>query len=426
MFLDFTLRVRVSTVMDSWSNYLERPETPAESRLFAHLQRQAKEAHPTEAIALFRQLFMDGNHYPVASILSDLDFIVDAGFAQSDYKYILNRSCYIFINAWWSFPNHRIFIPELIRVFEEPATSPFRSRMVMRQRALAQEFTQTQQYYALQRTAMAIEAEWDYTRYSESEKPLETIVSRYPYIYEYNLLTRDSNLDQRHTVQAVRKEAQRKFDVSLARYEAFRATHQSAPESEKAQKNPTLLRSEQLDFAMQQFKGKVDGSNTQRDLAQHFLTYSQWTRSYRDYKRDLYDYLVPVLQGRFSQGKHHFNQRLADHLQKTLSQHDSQSPNPALTEYTCKRLLNFLVVESAQRPDHANFFDLLGNIGSTLTISLLLKIVLLCGSAKPWLEKRLAILFNHYADRPKRDVIWLVEALENTNIALSVNFSCSS
>lgn len=407
--------------MDSWSNYLERPETPAESRLFAHLQEQAKTVHPSEAIALFRQLFMDGSHYPFASILSDLDFIINAGFAQTDYKYILNRSCYIYINAWWSTNCYRVFIPELIRVFEEPPTSTAQNRAVMRRRALAQSFTQSQQYFALQRTAMAIEAEWNHTRYHESEKPLETIISRYPYIYEYNLLTRDSNLDQRHTVRAMRQEAQHKFDVSLARYEAFRATYQNASEPEKAQKNPTLLRSDQLDFAMHQFKGKVDGCNTQRDLARQFLTYSQWTRSYRDYKRDLYDYLMPVIQGRFSQGKHHFNQRLADHLQKTLSQYDSQSLSASLIEHTCKRLLNFLVVESVQRPDHVNFFDLLGNIGSTLTVSLLLKIVLLCSSAKPWLEQRLAILFNHYAPRPKRDVIWLVEALENTNIAFSVN-----
>ncbi|MGB3491929.1 MAG: hypothetical protein WBA57_04325 [Elainellaceae cyanobacterium] len=412
--------------MNSWSNYLERPETPAENRLFAHLQAQAKDVHPTEAIASFRQLFIDGSHYPIPSILSDLDFIVNAGFAQNEYKFILNRSCYIFINAWWSISNYRIFIPELIRVFEEPSTSTSYNQTVKRQRALAQNFAQSQQYFALQRTAMAIEAEWNYTRYQESEKPLETIISRYPYIYEYNLLTRDSNLEQRHTVRAMRQEAQRKFDIDLARYGAFRTTHQNAPESEKARKNPTLLRTDQLDFAVQQFKGKVDGSNTQRDLAQQFITYSKWTRSYRDYKRDLYDYLMPVLQGRFSQGKHHFNQRLSDYLQKMLNQYDAQSPSASLNEHTCKKLLNFLVVESMQRPDHANFFDLLGNMGATLTVSLLLKIVLLCSNAKPWLEQRLAILFNHYAPRPKRDVIWLVEALENTNVAFSVNFPLSS
>lgn len=412
--------------MDSWSNYIERPETPAENRLFTHLQKQAKEARPTEAIALFRQLFMDGTQYPFPSILQDLGFIINAGFAQTEYKYILNRSCYIFINAWWSTAGDRVFIPELIRVFEEPLTTPTYNRTAMRQRALAQSFTQSQQYYALQRTAMAIEAEWNHTRYCESEKPLETIISRYPYIYEYNMLTRDSNLDQRQTVRAMRKEAQRKLELSLTRYDAFRTAYQDASEAEKATKNPTLLKPEQLDFAMQQFKGKVDGANTQRDLAQKFITYSKWTRSYRDYKRDLYDYLTPVIQGRFSQGRHHFNQRLADHLQKTLSQYDSQSPSEPLIEHTCKKLLSFLVVESPKRPDHANFIDLLGNIGSTLTVSLLLKIVLLCANAKPWLEQRLAILFNHYSPRPKRDVIWLVEALENTNVAFSLNFPSSS
>jgi hypothetical protein len=53
---------------------------------------------------------------------------------------------------------------------------------------------------------------------------------------------------------------------------------------------------------------------------------------------------------------------------------------------------------------------------------LLLKIALLSRKAKPHLEKRFSILFNHYESQVINDILWLVESLENLNLALIVNF----
>jgi hypothetical protein len=80
------------------------------------------------------------------------------------------------------------------------------------------------------------------------------------------------------------------------------------------------------------------------------------------------------------------------------------------------------VVESSHQPDHFIFVDLIANLGATPTIGLLLKIVLLCRKVKPYLEKRFSILFNHYESRIRDGIPWLVESLENLNIALSVHF----
>lgn len=408
--------------MDSWSNYLERPETSAEGRLYQHLLQQVKDHHPADAIDLFRQLFIEGVGYSNEHISKDLEWILKAGFVDKDFKFILNRSCYIYINSWWGHGSHRVFIPELIETFEAlPTTVPY-SFTEKRLRQLVKDFIQTEQYQALRRAALAMKAEWEQTQYKHSEKPLETIINRYPYVYEHNLLTRDSTLEQRRTVRAMRQEAQHQFDMDLSRYIARLALNRdSVLGQEVADKNPTLLAAPEFDQAVYQFTGKVDGQNTHRDLAKRFLTYSQWTRSYRDFKRDLYGYLTPAISSRF--GKHHFNRRLERFLQEILGQYDAYTPNDSLIEETCKKLINFLVVENPQHPDHANFIDLIGNVGATLTVALLLKVVLLCRQAKPWLEKRFSILFNHYAPRPKRDVVWLVEALENANIAFSTNFS---
>jgi hypothetical protein len=89
---------------------------------------------------------------------------------------------------------------------------------------------------------------------------------------------------------------------------------------------------------------------------------------------------------------------------------------------TCRKLLNFLVVESSQQPNHYIFCNLTANFGITPTIGLLLKIALICRQVKPYLEKRFSILFNHYEAYTKDKVEWLVESLENLNIAFSSNF----
>ena len=79
-------------------------------------------------------------------------------------------------------------------------------------------------------------------------------------------------------------------------------------------------------------------------------------------------------------------------------------------------------MESPQQPHHFVFLDLSSNIGVTRSIGLLLKIVLICRKVKSDLEKRFSILFNHYATFPRDKVSWLVESLENLNIAFGLNW----
>jgi hypothetical protein len=89
---------------------------------------------------------------------------------------------------------------------------------------------------------------------------------------------------------------------------------------------------------------------------------------------------------------------------------------------TSSNLLNYLVVESPQRPQHYVFADMMSNLGPTVTTGLLLKIVLLCRKVKPYLEKRFSILFGHYESCSRDGVPWLVKALDNLQIAFSVHF----
>ena len=409
--------------MDSWAHYFERPTTPAEIYLYDHLMREARTVEPARVVEHFRQLFVDGVSYSNPRAMKALEWIVNAPFSRSEFKFILNRSYYIVINAWRESSRNRVFIPALI---DTVLTSPVNPDSSTRNRHLwhlTQHFIQSEQYQALRRLALTIRSEnrGKEAQTKPSNGPLEMIIHRYPYVYEHNLLTQDSTVEQRHTVQSMRNEAQAKYDLELSRYVAYHRSSSYRNVAIFPAKNPTLLSDDRLNNALSQYVGKVDGRNTQRDLANCFLTYSKWTRSYSEFKGDLYDYLTLSMGSWFSGQR--FGSRLSDRLSFTLSQYDDKPPTNALFQETCKSLLNFLVVESPQNPEHTNFIDMLGNIGATLTISVLLKIILLCDHAKPWLERRFAILFNHYGDRPQTDVKWLVESMETLNVAMSTNFS---
>jgi hypothetical protein len=359
--------------------------------------------------------------------------MVDSPYIEKDFKFILNRSCHILINHWLMQPRLHSAIPEFVSQFDRIPTNPARSRTTTRIRQLVQQFQSTEQYAALQRLAQVVSQTPDY--YTGS-RPLRTLIRRYPCLYEANLLTRDSSSEQRRRVRQIRRQVQRQFERDLACYATHRQLGNSLPlqpdsrqngarfsqpqQSFAALQNPTLLTDRQIDRALLHFGGKIDGSNTYRDLAHRFVTYTSHTPSFRSFKDDLYEYLVESIDPKY--GNRQFNPRLHQFLKETLPEHHADPLTDVLMVQTCRRLLHLLVVDNPQRLNHTLFADLTGNLGITATIGLLLKIVLICRKVKPCLEARLAILFKHYETHASDAVTWLIQSLENLNIALSLNF----
>lgn len=410
-------------MMDTvWHHQSSRPAHLYEQIIYDHLLDCVVLESPERIIERFHQLFIDGTEYPDLRVRSALAKVVSSRQAGNDFKFTLNRSCYIPINHWLMQPKLHRFIPELINQFDlTPAGYP-RSRTTQRLRELVKQFRETEQYTALNRLARVIQQTLEHRNIQDMVQ-LGGLIHRYPCLYEHTLLTEDCFFEERQRVRRLRRQAQHQFEIGLSHYITHRQRESSAPPS-KDIKNPTLLNDRQLDQAIQCFSGRIDGSNTQRDLAQQFLTYAQDTRSYRTFKRELYDYLTATVDSRY--GNRQFNRLLSTHLENTLPENDAQRMSDVLLVTTCRKLLNFLVVDSAQNPSHFVLSDLTANLGITFTIGLLLKIVLLCSRVKCHLEKRFSILFSHYESCTWEAVDWLVEALENLNIALSTNFGSVS
>ena len=200
--------------------------------------------------------------------------------AEQDFKFVLNRCCHILINHWQMQPQLQGAISELVALFEKPP-EPTRipSRSTRRLRHLVELFTETEQYRTLRRLSQVMSGTAQAS--SNESREVGTLIQRYPYLYEHYLLSEDSSDEHQQTVRQIQGRVQRRFELDLSQYVTYqvRRAHAVRRQSKEALdkiiqpvNNPTLLSERELAAALKQFVGKVQGSDTYRDVAQSFLT----------------------------------------------------------------------------------------------------------------------------------------------------------
>ena len=166
--------------------------------------------------------------------------------------------------------------------------------------------------------------------------------------------------------------------------------------------------------------GKVERDWSYYDLSQKFLTHTSQTNSYKEFKDDLYEYIISGIDSRF--GKRRFNDKLRYCLNDTMPEFENRELDEFLTMRTYCQLFKFLVVDSKGNFNHDRYLDLITYMGEVKTIGLLLKLVLLCNKVKPYLEQRFSLLFSHYEAASEDKAQWLIKSLENLQVAFSVHF----
>ncbi|MBE9075471.1 hypothetical protein [Microcystis sp. LEGE 08355] len=406
-------------------NTEQRQTRDEEELLCDYWRNRARTDSPEQLIEGFRRLFIEGGGYQEAPIYLALERLVKAKDVESRFDHFFNRCCHILVNRWQTQPAHQPAIPELVSLLENlPSPPPGHYSSPNNLRHLVKNFTLSDDYVRLQRLARIISG-----KYSEkTAASLGTLISRYPYLYDYYLLGDDSPREQRQTVRRIKVKTESRFEVNLSRYVTYQVRLARAAHSPKIREeagriiqpveNPTLLNDKELNRTLKYYLGTVAGNYTYKNLSLNFLANAVYTRTYKDFKNDLYDYLITSLD----YGKGQFAQKLDDILQNTLPHCDQQKPSEFLMLRTSSQLLNYLVVESGQKPDHYLLMDMITNMGVTRTVGLLLKLILICPQAKPHLDKRFSILFNHYESYSRDQVPWLVKSLENLQVAFSIHF----
>lgn len=406
-----------------------RPIESSEQALYDHFLQWVDCEPPEALIQRFKALFIDGGAYSDREISKALAQIVCSGSADEEFRFVVNRCCHILINRWQARSQFQPAVLDLIGLFDQVQGRPtsgglYRSRSTRRLQDLVVDFTSTEQCLTLRRLARVLSEHLEPS--SSGSQDLGMLIPRYPYLYEHCLLNDDSVSEQKSTVRKLQAERQRQFEVDLSRYVTSMVRRSPAMSPTAAAiaaptvPNPTLLGDRALGGALKHYLGRVDGSNTYRDLAQGFMARSQHTPSYRLFKNDLFEYITSSVDGDY--GARQFSNQLYQQLRVASPENDDRRLSDFLVVRTCSQLLNFLVVESPQNPRHFVFMDLISNLGPVVTAGLLLKIVLICRKVKPYLERRLSILFNHYESCEQGTVQWLVQVLETMNLALCLHF----
>ena len=417
----------------TWTGCHNRFISSEEQRLYDHLLECVDVESPEQLLDRFRTLFIDGTGYPDREVGLALDKLLSSDYIEQYFRYVLNRCCHILINRWQARPQLQAAIPTLIDLFDAGSSKRIkefsRIRSARRLRGMVAQFLETEQYVTLRRLARVVSERPEGNGHAGSH-PLGTLIGRYPYLYEHCLLSEDSTQEHQQNVRRIKGEAQQRFEIDLSQYVNYRVrrarmNRQGASDSAarilRPLENPTLLSDRELVSSLRQFSGKVEHNRSYRELAQCFTTRScHPALSFKAFKHDLYEYLTAGIDTDY--GRRQFNNLLYAHLADTYPESESKQLNDFLVVRTCSQLFSFLVVDSSSNPEHFVFVDLINNLGPLCTAGILLKIVLLCRKIKPYLERRLSILFNHYESDARDTVAWLVNMLENLNVALSINF----
>lgn len=421
--------------MDSQGKpYINQPPTShytrlvgsEEQRIYDHLLNVIQSENPDEILDRVRALLIEGSSYDDREILLSLDRLVLSDSAFQDFQFILNRCVHILTNRWQGRPNCQSAVPQLISILESTPTTPIdfsRSKANRRLRDLTQQFRDTDQFQSLRRLSCVLEQN---STTLENQQPLRSLIRRYPYLYPHCLVSDGSTPEDQKSVRSLQEKMQHNYELDLSKFVTYQvrrsaATHQRGDRALYPVINPTLLPDSDLNEALKQFTGKISNGCTHRDLAERFMIHSQYQQqTFKRFKGDLYEYLIDSVEPEY--GRCQFNNQLHHTLRDILPDNDGSEFNEFLLMRTCSQLLNFLIVQSSAQPKHFIFVDLLSNLGPISTTSLLLKLVLICRKVKPYLEKRLSILFNHYECHTQGSVQWLVMAMEHLNIALSTNF----
>ena len=416
----------------------QRSSKQEQQQIYDHFLQCTKEEEPIQIIKRFYYLFIKGTGYENSQVRSALEQIVNAKNADAEFPFLLNRCCHIIINRWQMDSEYKLAIPDLVAQLEKTIPSgSTHSRTTRKLRQLVRDFQNTEQLIKLQRLARLIdlspEGRVRANRIEIVENSVGDLIQRYPYLHQHYLLSEDSSFEFEQTVKTIQTELQNNYERSLSQYVVDRVRlvetirkYKAANKTKipkrlvKAVKNPTLLSDRDLDRAFKYYMGKVERGCSYRDVSRHFLDRINQIKSYKTFKSDLYEYVLSGIDSGYVKNK--FSRQLTEYLQSVMPDFDDHQLNEFLLLRTYSYLFKFLVVDSKGNPEHLQYIDLITYLGETKTVGLLLKLVLLCGKIKPYLENRFSILFSHYETVTEDGVPWLIQSLENLQVAFSIHF----
>jgi hypothetical protein len=399
--------------------------------VYKHLAQLRQTLSQDELVERFRLLLITGRDYPDPAMAQVVENLVLSPWGKTEFDHVFNRCCYILINYWWSNSGSKQGTVKLVQLLEGWLTAS--SDQATPVSDCVRRFVQTAQFAAIKDRARAVELA---DEIAHPAQPVRQHLGRYPFLYPHLLTQWDDSYEGYHAVKAVQREREQQFETELHRYcvaqwrssSVASPAESSVPAAAVLAQNPTLLDPATLRQTIQAFTAKVHRQRTYQSLADHHRLLLLQAPSVRVAKHRLYDYLTTTLDDRYSQ--HRFNQWLATQLSQIQSQYDLDSPQRPLMIQICGELVAALLTgPEADTANHLMFVDFNHNLGPTATVGFLLQILLLCRGMmrhqwdviKGHVSKLFASMFKHYEAVAVGQAEWLIQCLENLQVAFAIH-----
>ncbi len=374
----------------------------SQDRIYSFLLNIVKKRHPDDVLQEFKRLFIDC----LDSVTLDYKHSVYSLFKNTDeqeFRNTIKRCSYILINNWESTRQHQ-YIHKLIEIFAkyQPKRSLNSGGLeITIYRKWLENFILSQDYQNLKLFAY---------RHEETDK--SHWVNRYSsYLLFAQSVDKNNPKEQQEVARKIYKRLQEKFKFELAIYIARSQSHNS---SVTRYKNPSILGDNALRLikAIALKKGLFSYDN----IANIFLRQTQ-DKSFQEFKESLPNYLI------FSVEQPVFVETLREKLsEKLLPWKNEYNDNPISRELrlrACNKLIDILTTENKKEPS-ALFLVLLSKGHPLTLVIVLLKIIMICKSARSHLERRIADLIHFYENYPEEECFFFIKFLEIYRITFAI------
>ncbi|WP_434684208.1 hypothetical protein [Pseudanabaena minima] len=374
----------------------------AQKRIYEFFLDAVRRKSPDQVLVDFRNLFINFSDSSNPEITQALDQILTA-YNEKEFFYTLRRCCYILINNW-TVSNKRVYIQSLIDIFKHPSIHKKPKSIKLRTlRIWLQMFVSSEDFQSLQLFTLHLEG------HGSHDQNWGNRFASYLLAYQYT--NPASPQEQRQAANLLAQKMKDKFKFDLAMYTA-RVGTQSAPQNHPS--NPTSLSNNVLNLVTLMLT-KKSVLNCQQ-LAVNFLENIEGL-SYQDFKVGLLKYID------FSMADAEISETVQTKLHNGLwdlkSNHHDQPVSALLILKTAKYLISEITISDREQPTEL-FNILLHHTNPINLVMLLVKLLLLNESIRPFLELRVASIIKYYSQYSESKCKSVIAFIDMLNIALAI------
>lgn len=374
----------------------------AQKRIYEFFLDVVRCKSPDLVLVDFRNLFINFSDDNNPEITYALDQILTA-YNEKEFFYTLKRCCYILINNW-TVSNKRDCIQSLIDTFNHSSIHKKPKSIKLRTlRIWLQIFIKSEDFQSLKLFTLHLEDQVNHD---------QNWGNRFAsYLLAYQYTNPSSSQEQRQAANLLAQKMKDKFKFDLAMYTARIGTQSS---TQNHSTNPTSLTNNVINLVTLMLT-KKSVLNCQQ-LAINFLENIQ-DLSYQEFKFGLLKYIdFSMADAEISES---VQTKLYHGLRDLNSNYHDAPVSKLLIFKTAKYIISEITISDRDQPTEL-FNILLHHTNPINLVMLLVKLLLLNESIRPFLEIRVASIIKYYSQYSESKCKSVISFIDMLNIALAI------